>query len=58
MFALFLTLIGLAAVLIGVCLWLGLPATLIVFGLVCLYAAVRLEMTDETIATHDSDPIP
>lgn len=61
MAALLLASVGLVAVLTGLYLWLGLPATLIVFGLVCIYTAVRLEMTrDESkpVSSPDSQPIP
>jgi hypothetical protein len=59
--ALLLALLGLAAILTGLYLWLGLPATLIAFGLACVYTAVRLEMTrdeSEPVNPPDSQPIP
>jgi hypothetical protein len=38
----FVALLGLISLLAGVFLWLGLPASLILFGVILIYVGVRL----------------
>lgn len=53
-----LYLTGLAAILAGIYLWLGLPAALIALGVILIYTAVRIEQTtggdNEPAETDDS----
>ena len=53
----FLTTLGFTSTLAGIYLWLGLPATLILFGLALMYTAVRLEITDNEPA-QSPDTVP
>lgn len=57
MAALLLAFIGLVTILTGIYLLAGLPLTLITFGLVCVYTAVRLEMTRPGTGGKEDEPV-